>query len=243
MAMSKSISLITKKFSPELLGRISLFLLSSVANAKSSKEGLIYLLGVERHLYFLTGSKAGEYGEGIHPKHVHTKYHDFFVERVSAGEHVLDIGCGIGALASDIVKTGAIVTGIDLSKPNIDIAKSRYTASNLKFICGDALSDLPDARFDTIVLSNVLEHIEYRAPFLKNIISSIRPGRFLIRVPMYERDWRVPLMEEVGIDYRLDDTHFIEYRKSEFLDELSQAGLKVTSIDYIWGEIWCEATV
>ena len=145
-------------------------------------------------------------------------------------------------MANDIAKTGALVTGIDFNKLNIDIAKLTYEASNLTFICGDALTDLPDEHFDTIVLSNVLEHIEYRVKFLKSVIDSTKPVRILIRVPMYERDWRVPLMEEVGIDYRLDDTHHIEYRKLEFLDELQQAGLKVVSIEYIWGEIWCEAT-
>lgn len=191
----------------------------------------------------MTGAKAGEYGQGIHPKHRHTKYHDFFVDRISKGEKVLDIGCGNGALANDMATTGAFITGIDLSESNINLANSYYDRINLQFVYGDALKDLPEGMCDTIVLSNVLEHIELRVEFLKNILAQIKPSRFLIRVPMYERDWRVPLMDELGVDFRLDDTHYIEYRKSQFLSELQMAGLSMKSIEYIWGEIWCEAVV
>lgn len=199
-----------------------------------------FLLETERHLYFLTGSKAGEYGSGLHPKHRLTGYHDFFVNLLNSGDRVLDVGCGVGALASDMAKTGAIVTGIDFSKKSINIANTKYNQENLNFICGDALKDLPDASFNTIVMSNVLEHIEYRVIFLKSIIEHIQPDRFLIRVPMFERDWRVPVMKEVGVDYRLDDTHYIEFTKEEFRTEIKQAGLRFVSEEYIWGEIWCE---
>ncbi len=34
------------------------------------------------------------YDGGVHAKHRLMRYHDFFVERISPGEHVLDVGCG-----------------------------------------------------------------------------------------------------------------------------------------------------
>jgi len=57
-------------------------------------------------------------------------------------------------------------------------------------------------------------------------------------VPLFERDWRVPLKKELGIDYRLDSTHCIEYTQEEYFEELHQAGLKTTNTEFRWGEIW-----
>ena len=53
-------------------------------------------------------------------------------------------------------------------------------------------------------------------------------------MPLYELDWRVPLMEGLGVDYRLDFTHCIEYTQELFAEEIEQAGLK--SIGKFGGE-------
>ena len=58
---------------------------------------------------------------------------------------------------------------------------------------GDALKDLPAKPFDVVMLSNVLEHLSGRAEFLRRVQIAARPIRLLIRVPLFERDWRVPL--------------------------------------------------
>jgi hypothetical protein len=60
-------------------------------------------------------------------------------------------------------------------------------------------------------------------------------------VPLFERDWRVPLKQELGIDYRLDPTHCTEYTLESFASEMKDAGLKVTYQEVRWGEIWAEA--
>jgi 2-polyprenyl-3-methyl-5-hydroxy-6-metoxy-1,4-benzoquinol methylase len=212
-----------------------------VANKMEPKKSLKFLLNLEQHLFFLTGKIACDYGGGIHPKHRHTKYHDFFCNRIDKSEQVVDVGCGIGFLAHDIAeKSGAHVYGIDISRENIKTARKKFSHERVKYVVGDALKDLPEGKYDTVVLSNVLEHIEHRVSFLKGIVEKIRPTRILIRVPLYERDWRVPLMEEVGVDYRLDSTHFTEYTQESFEEEMREAGLKITHKEIRWGEIWCE---
>jgi len=166
----------------------------------------------------------------------------FFVERVNGDESVLDIGCGNGAVAYDIVtKKGAAVLGIDLNAENIVFAQTRYNHPNLRFIEGDALKNLPEGTFDVVILSNVLEHIQDRVGFLRRVGDQINPRRYLIRVPLFQRDWRVPLKKELGIDYRLDPSHYVEYSQEEFFDELTQAGFAVTHYEVRWGEIWAEA--
>jgi hypothetical protein len=87
----------------------------------------------------------------------------------------------------------------------------------------------------------VVEHLEHRPEFLKGVIHAVQPSRLLLRVPVFERDWRVPLKKELGIDYRLDPTHFTEYTLESFAAEMDQARLKITHQEVRWGEIWAEA--
>jgi hypothetical protein len=65
--------------------------------------------------------------------------------------------------------------------------------------------------------------------------------RFLIRVPLFERDWRVPVKQELGVEWRLDPTHETEYTQESFAEEMKQARLTVTHQEIRWGEIWAEA--
>jgi hypothetical protein len=62
--------------------------------------------------------------------------------------------------------------------------------------------------------------------------------RVLVRVPLFERDWRVPLKRELGVEFRLDPTHRIEYTHEEFDGEMAAAGLVVEERQVRWGEIW-----
>lgn len=212
---------------------------SSLTPAKALK----LLFDLENKLYGLEGQEAVRYGNGLHTKHRHIKYHNFFVQRIEPGSQVLDVGCGNGALAYDIATQviGVSVYAIDIAPENIEIARQNYAAAdNIRFICGDVLCDLPEQHVDVVVLSNVLEHIEKRVEFLQGLQERYQPRKFLIRVPIFERDWRVPLKEELGVDYHLDAGHYIEYRQEEFAEEIAQAGLCIQHAQVNWGEIWAE---
>ena len=134
----------------------------------SSKEALKYLLELDRRIYFLTGQAAKRYGGGIHTKHRHIKYHDFFIKNMDAGTRILDVGCGNGFLAYDIATNvdNAEIIGVDSNSENIAFAKEKFDHPSITFKVGEAPKDLPDQRFDVVILSNVLEHIEKRVEFL-----------------------------------------------------------------------------
>lgn len=212
-----------------------------MAVKRPAKESLIFLLELENHLYSLTGLESCRYGNGIHTKHRHTGYHKFFKRNISSGETVLDIGCGNGELAYELADCGAMVTAIDSDINRIQFAQKHFIHENIKWICGIAPDDLPSKQYDVIVLSNILEHIEDRINFLKKIRNNHKPKKYLIRVPLYTRDWRVPLMRELGVDYRLDHTHYIEYTREIFEEELNKSALRPVYIEVCWGEIWCRA--
>lgn len=202
-------------------------------------EALRQLFKIENQLYILEGQFAVEYGGGIHTKHRHTNYHDFFVENINDGDTILDLGCGIGAVSFTIAReTGCSVTGIDLSSENIAKAKKQFNHPLVTYVQGDVLKTLPKKHFDIVVLSNVLEHLSGRVLFLRKVMQTVKPHKILIRVPLFERDWRVPLKKELGVDWRLDPTHETEYTQAQFQEELASASLKILKSEVHWGEIW-----
>jgi SAM-dependent methyltransferase len=216
------------------------FLIARRSQETTPGQSLKLLFKLDALLYHLQGQMAVAYGGGLHTKHRHIKYHDFFIKNTPKGSHVLDVGCGNGALTSDIAgHVGEVVVyGIDLVQENIDLAKEKYPGDNITYVCGDALTDLPDKPFDVVILSNVLEHIERRVEFLSMLNQKYHPSHFLVRVPCFDRDWRVPLKKELGLDYRLDETHAIEYLYDQFAGELQEANLHIGSAKVNWGEIW-----
>ena len=194
------------------------------------------ILRLHNFCYRLTSVFCKKTEQGLHPKHRLMNYHKFFIDNINSGDTVLDLGCGNGALSFDIAKKAIKVVGIDLNERNIEFAKERFSAPNLEYIIGDARENLPDRRFDAIILSNVLEHIEDRVEFLKKI-KKIAP-KILIRVPMINRDWITLYKKELGVEWRLDKTHDIEYTLESFKNELNQADLFIKKHSIQFGEIW-----
>ena len=205
-------------------------------------HGLRRLLALQDKLDWVTNERAMAYGGGIHPKHRLMRYHDFFVARIPAGSRVLDIGCGYGAVARSIATrvAGSTVVGVEIDQPRLAQARSGDVPVNLSFVEGDARRSLPPGPWNVVILSNVLEHIEDRIGFLSDLLRQAEPEKVLIRVPLFERDWRMPLRRELGVSYFSDPEHFIEHRLDELRDEVTAAGLTPVEALTSWGEIWME---
>ncbi|MBI4435314.1 class I SAM-dependent methyltransferase [Candidatus Uhrbacteria bacterium] len=198
---------------------------------------LVHLtLRLHNFSYKLASRLAIQAEGGLHPKHRLMNYHQFFLDHVTSSDRVLDIGCGNGALAYDLAGKAARVTGIDLREKNRTAWTGRFSRPNLTYQVADATTFSPEERFDVVVLSNVLEHIEHRPAFLESI-KRLAP-LFLIRVPMIDRDWITLYKKGLGIEYRLDTTHFTEYTLDQFRYELEHAGLAIQTYSVQFGEIW-----
>ncbi len=208
------------------------------------KKGLKSLFLIKDNIDWVINERALKYGLGIHPKHSLMNYHEFFSSRIKDGSKVLDVGCGIGMVSMHVGKnlTKSSIIGIDINKQNILHANELLRKSNLKnvkFIYGD-INDQNDIKAEYIILSNVLEHIENRIEFLKNIQKVSNSKIFLIRVPNFERDWQIAMRKELGIYYFSDVDHKIEHTADQLKIELERSGFTIKEIFTVWGEIWVE---
>lgn len=186
----------------------------------------------QKVLNFLAIKENGE----IHPKHELTRYCDFFLNNIRESDSVLDIGCGIGYVANQVARKAKKVVGVDNDEKRLAAAKKMFHRDNLEFLMADATKYDFGQKYDAIILSNVLEHIEDRTSFLKNIKSL--SDKILIRVPMLDRDWLPLYKKQLGLFYFCDKTHYTEYTLETFKEEMTQAGLVVAKYSIQFGEIW-----
>lgn len=171
-----------------------------------------------------------------HPKHKILNYDQFYIENVAPGDVVIDVGCSNGHLSNSVSSKAKKVVGIDISKKNIETARKKNKNDNIEYILGDATEYEFNEKFDVILLSNVLEHIENRVVFLEKLHKL--SDKIILRVPMVDRDWFTIYKKENGFEYRLDDTHFIEYTIDILNNELKESGWRLDNYSVQFGELW-----
>ena len=104
------------------------------------------------------------------------------------GLECLDIGCGGGILSERLSRLGARVTGIDASESSINVAKQHSIKSRLKinYRCittTDLLKNEKEKflnKFDIIIASEVIEHVNERKVFLSDISNLCRSGGLVV---------------------------------------------------------------
>jgi len=193
---------------------------------------------LHNYLYKRISSLSVKINNGVHPKHRILGFHKFFLDEIEEDSKVLDIGCGLGIVTHDIALKAKTVVGIDNNSVSVKTAQTHFQRDNIKYIFGDATTYNFKEKFDFIILSNVLEHIKGRIIFLKKIKPIAE--YFLIRVPMINRSWLPLYKKELGLEYRLDKTHHIEYSIDSFRKELEEADYKILTFSIQFGEIWAK---
>lgn len=124
---------------------------------------------------------------------------------------VLDVGCGIG----DMLSYRPHTIGVDINPRAIEYCRGRgLTVQQMK----PDLLPFPDAVFDSVVLDNVLEHLERPEPLLGEVRRVIRQGgAFLVGVP-----------GERG--YASDPDHKHHYSETALLACIQSAGFEPSQV-------------
>ena len=131
---------------------------------------------------------------------------------------ILEIGCSGGPLLQRLRAAGYTdLTGIDVSEPAIELARVRGVP-NVSVMDGANLA-FADARFDLIIASDVLEHIEEEEKALREWTRVLKPGgRLLVFVPAHAYLWS---------EHDVVNHHFRRYSRHSLVQALVRTGLQV----------------
>jgi len=145
-----------------------------------------------------------------------------------SGKTVLDVGCGGGILSESMARTGAQVTGIDLSDKALQVAKLHLLESGLQVdyrkIPVETLAEERPAHYDIVTCLEMLEHVPDPASVIAACAKLVKPGGWVFFSTL-NRNPKSYLFAIIGAEYVLKmlprGTH--DYAKFLKPSELAQA--------------------
>jgi len=157
-------------------------------------------------------------------------YHRWVFEKIRPylRGNILEVGCGIGNLTGFLLNHGEVIVS-DINEGYLQTVENKYrNHPNLKGTHLWNIEQKPvqnfDTRIDTILCSNVLEHVEKDDAAL-NIFFQLLPegGRLIILAPALKGLYNV-LDKELG--------HFRRYNRAELIQKLIRNGFNICHLRY-----------
>ncbi len=115
------------------------------------------------------------------------------------GKHLLEVGCGAGIDLVRFGRAGARITGIDLSRTAIDLARKNVEQhglnADLRVMNGECM-EFPDNSFDVVFAHGVLQYTADTAKMMAEIYRVLKPGGEAI-VMVYNKNSWLNLMRKV----------------------------------------------
>lgn len=160
---------------------------------------------------------------------------DFTRFPLRAGERVLDLGCGAGRHAFEMYRRGAQVVALDRDPEEIRQVRTMFAlmaeagevpaGASARAIRSDALRlPFPDASFDKVVISEVLEHIPADDRAIAEVARVLKPGGLMaVTVPRW---WPERVCWALSERYHLvEGGHVRIYRRRQLVSRLRRAAL------------------
>ena len=156
------------------------------------------------------------------------------------GLKILDIGCGGGLLSEPMARLGAIVTGIDPVKRNIEIAKHHLKKSklNIKYYNFSPEKFKSNYEYDVILNMEIVEHVKNVDFFIKQSAKFLKKSGIMF-IATLNQTLKSYLFAIVGAEYILKwlpiGTHdwqkFI--KPAELITICKKSSLNLKSLDGI----------
>ena len=117
---------------------------------------------------------------------------------------ILDIGCGGGLVCEPLSKLGAVITGIDPSSDNIEVAKlhSKEMNLNIKYMRCSPENLNFKSEFDVILNMEVVEHVSNVSLFIENCSKLIKKNGIMF-VATINQNLKSYIFAILGAEYIL----------------------------------------
>lgn len=176
----------------------------------------------------------------------HTLLHELAVASGRPGLSILEVGCSSGYLGASLVAKGHRVTGIE-PDPVAAAAAARVLSSVWRGGLEDFLDTHPDARFDVLLLGDVLEHMIDPVATLRRALVHLAPGGSVaISLPNVAHGAVRAMLLAGRFDYAdrglLDRTHLHFFTRRGIARFLAQTGLALERMHEVVLPIGCVDT-
>ncbi|HEX8591438.1 MAG TPA: methyltransferase domain-containing protein [Candidatus Paceibacterota bacterium] len=169
---------------------------------------------------------------------------DVFIQRLTPGSRVLDVGCGSGIKSKYLTDHGLCVTGVDISRKFLDIA--RTVAPDATFVLG-SMQDIKSVAgtFEAVFAQASLLHIPRKdAPeVVREMASKVEPSGLLYLAVKEQREGNPSEEVRKEDDYGYEYERFFSYFTLEdLISYLTDAGLSVVWQDrkQSGGTVWLQ---
>lgn len=123
-----------------------------------------------------------------------------------SGKSVIDIGCGGGILSESMALSSAQVTGIDMNKSVIDVAKLHQletgTQVEYKLATAEAMAEERPSQYDVVTCLEMLEHVPDPLSIVRACATLVKPGGHLFFSTL-NRNPKAYLFAILGAEYVL----------------------------------------
>lgn len=162
---------------------------------------------------------------------------DFLLKKIKKSTKVLDIGCGRGYVIDRIMSKTENIVGVDYDQSSIDYAKNKLKHTKVELLCDDVFnyfSSNPKEKFDVIIMSHLLEHIDNPNEFLIKV--SDKSNYFYIEVPDFENSHLNLYREAIGTDLVYTDAdHVSEFDRKELEEMIESVKLEILDKEFSFG--------
>lgn len=179
---------------------------------------------------------------------------NYVIERSQGifGKKILDVGCGGGILAESMAREGAEVTGLDMGKEPLTVARlhALETGTTVSYVQSTAEehADTHQGYYDIVTCMEMLEHVPDPASVIASCAKMVKPGGhvFFSTLNRNTKSW---LFAIVGAEHLMkivpkgthDHKKFI--RPSELLKMIDNTPLReqhMTGLHYnpLTGQYW-----
>lgn len=157
---------------------------------------------------------------------------------IGPGTRVIDVGCGAGRHSYEAYRRGADVIAFDQNAEELaevdtmlqamNAAGEAPAAAKAQVVVGDALAlPYPDASFDCVIASEILEHIPGDDAVIAELARVLRPGGTLaVTVPRWLPERICWALSDAY--HANEGGHIRIYRAADLRAKLQRAGLRFT---------------
>lgn len=149
-------------------------------------------------------------------------YYDWIMETFApfVRGRVIEYGAGTGTISERLAPLAERLTLVELSSDLAATLRTRFSDQAKVEVISSSLEDhcagIGDSTVDTVVIVNVLEHIEHDRTALAELLRMLRPGgHLLIFVPALQA-----LMSKLDLMFG----HYRRYDRSELADKVMESG-------------------